>query len=137
MRISTKTRYGMRFMIEVTKKWGQGPMSLKGIADAQGISKKYLEQIVTPLASAGLLRVARGTLGGYELSRDPRQITVADIVAVTEEGLHVLDCTMDALACERSAGCLSKGIWSGLEESIATYLDGITLQDILDQELMC
>ncbi len=124
-------------MIEVAQKWGQGPVPLKGIADAQGISKKYLEQIVTPLAAAGLLRVARGILGGYELSRDPRQITVADIVAVTEEGLHLLDCTADALACNRSADCPSKGIWAGLEDSVRYYLESITLQDILYHDLTC
>lgn len=70
MKISTKTRYGMRFMIDLAQSQGEGRVALKDIADRQGLSKKYLEQVVAPLASAGLLDVTRGNQGGYRLSRD-------------------------------------------------------------------
>ena len=74
MKISTKTRYGMRFMIDLAQSQGEGRVALKDIADRQGLSKKYLEQVVAPLASAGLLDVTRGNQGGYRLSRDASAI---------------------------------------------------------------
>ena len=92
VKISTKTRYGMRFMIDLAQSQGEGRVALKDIADRQGLSKKYLEQVVAPLASAGLLDVTRGNQGGYRLSRDASAITLADIVAASEDGLELLDC---------------------------------------------
>ena len=87
VKISTKTRYGMRFMIDLAQSQGEGRVALKDIADRQGLSKKYLEQVVAPLASAGLLDVTRGNQGGYRLSCDASAITLADIVAASEDGL--------------------------------------------------
>ena len=102
MKISTKTRYGMRFMIDLAQSQGEGRVALKDIADRQGLSKKYLEQVVAPLASAGLLDVTRGNQGGYRLSRDASAITLADIVAASEDGLELLDCMGSLSACERA-----------------------------------
>lgn len=104
MKISTKTRYGMRFMIDLAQSQGEGRVALKDIADRQGLSKKYLEQVVAPLASAGLLDVTRGNQGGYRLSRDASAITLADIVAASEDGLELLDCMGSLSACERRRG---------------------------------
>lgn len=105
MKISTKTRYGMRFMIDLAQSQGEGRVALKDIADRQGLSKKYLEQVVAPLASAGLLDVTRGNQGGYRLSRDASAITLADIVAASEDGLELLDCMGSLSACERAEDC--------------------------------
>nr|WP_165247547.1 Rrf2 family transcriptional regulator [Adlercreutzia sp. ZJ141] len=133
MRISTKTRYGMRLMIDLAQHWGAGRVALRDIAERQEISKKYMEQVVAPLVSAGLLHVTRGNQGGYELARDPRQITCADIMTATEDGLGLLDCANGALACPRDSFCLSKDIWLGLERVMADYLASITLQDVLER----
>lgn len=121
-------------MIDLAQHYGEGCVALKEIANRQEISKKYLEQVVSPLVSAGLLHVTRGYLGGYELARTPQQINCADIVAATEDGLELLDCTSGKFACGRDETCLSQYVWKGLEEVIATYLRGITLQDILERE---
>lgn len=134
MRISTKTRYGMRLMIDLAQHWGGGRVALRDVAERQEISKKYMEQVVAPLVSAGLLHVTRGNQGGYELARGPRSITCADIVAATEDGLGLLDCASGALACPRDGFCLSKGVWLGLEHAMADYLAGITLQDVIERE---
>ncbi len=134
MKISTKTRYGLRFMIDLAQHYGEGCVALKEVAARQEISKKYLEQVVSPLVSAGLLHVTRGYLGGYELSRPPQQINCADIVSATEDGLGLLECTSGNFACERGGTCPSQYVWSGLERVIADYLRGITLQDILERE---
>ena len=88
MKISTKTRYGMRFMIDLAQHHGEGCVALKDVAERQGISKKYLEQVVAPLTGAGLLRVTRGYQGGYELARAPETITLADVVSASAARLH-------------------------------------------------
>lgn len=131
VKISTKTRYGMRFMIDLAQRWGEGCVALKDVAERQGISKKYLEQVVAPLASSGLLRVTRGYMGGYELSRPPEEITLADVVSASEDGLELLDCMSGLFACERENGCMSQRIWGGMQKAIYDYLDGQTLADIV------
>lgn len=130
MRISTKTRYGMRLMIDIAQNQGNGRVALKDVAERQGVSKKYLEQVVAPLVSAGLLGVTRGTQGGYHLSRPPQEITLADIVGASEDGLELLVCTVDSDACIRAGGCPSRQIWGGLEGAIRAYLEGQTLADV-------
>lgn len=130
VKISTKTRYGMRFMIDLAQSQGEGRVALKDIADRQGLSKKYLEQVVAPLASAGLLDVTRGNQGGYRLSRDASAITLADIVAASEDGLELLDCMGSLSACERAEDCPSRRVWGGLQVAIGDYLSGLTLADV-------
>ena len=131
MKISTKTRYGMRFMIDLAQHWGEGCVALKDVAERQGISKKYLEQVVAPLAAAGLLRVTRGYAGGYELARSPQDITLADVVSASEDGLELLDCMSGLFACERQEGCLSQRIWGGLQNAMRDYLASQTLADVV------
>ena len=130
VKISTKTRYGMRFMIDLAQSQGEGRVALKDIADRHGLSKKYLEQVVAPLASAGLLDVTRGNQGGYRLSRDASAITLADIVAASEDGLELLDCMGSLSACERAEDCPSRRVWGGLQAAIGDYLSGLTLADV-------
>ena len=134
MKLSTKTRYGLRLMIDLAGHYGCGSVALKDVAKRQDISKKYLEQVVSPLVSAGLLCVSRGYLGGYALARTPEKITCADIVSATEDGLCLLDCTSGKVVCDRADSCLSQYVWRGLEENLRSYLANITLQDILEHE---
>lgn len=134
MKIATKTRYAMRVMIDLAARVDEGCVPLKDVADRQGISKKYLEQVVSPLVSSGLLSVTRGHRGGYKLTRTPSEITCADIVSATENGLELLDCLSGDITCERESFCISQDIWSGLERAMTDYLKSITLQDILDRE---
>lgn len=131
MKISTKTRYGMRVMLDLAARYEEGCTPLKDIAERQGLSKKYLEQVVAPLAAAGLLTVTRGYAGGYQLSRPPRDITLADVVSASEDGLELMTCTSDLLACERADSCPSRRIWGGLQDAINDYLEGQTLADMV------
>lgn len=130
MKISTKTRYGMRFMIDLAQNQAGGRVALKDVAERQGISKKYLEQVVAPLAAAGLLSVTRGNQGGYALARPADAITLADIVAASEDGLELLDCTSCLDACERADACPSRRVWGGLERAMKSHLKNQTLADI-------
>ena len=94
-------------------------------------TKKYLEQVVAPLATAGLLTVTRGYQGGYQLSRPPEAITLADVIAASEDGLALMGCTSDLLACERAGTCPSRSVWSGLQNAVNDYLESKTLADMV------
>ena len=135
MKIATKTRYALRVMIDVAAHDEEGCVPLKDVAERQGISKKYLEQVVSPLVSQSLLKVTRGHKGGYQLTREPKEITCAQIVSATENGLELLDCLSGEVVCEREGICASKNIWGGLERTMTEYLESITLQDILDNNI--
>ncbi len=135
MKIATKTRYALRVMIDVAAHDEEGCVPLKDVAERQGISKKYLEQVVSPLVSQSLLKVTRGHKGGYQLTRKPKEITCAQIVSATENGLELLDCLSGEVVCEREGICASKNIWGGLERTMTEYLESITLQDILDNNI--
>lgn len=130
MKISTKTRYGMRLMIDVAQNQGGGCVALKDVSERQGVSKKYLEQVVAPLVAADLLSVTRGTQGGYRLARSAKDITLADIVGASEDGIELLACTVDAKACDRADDCISRRIWGGMQDAIRDYLAGQTLADV-------
>ena len=118
-------------MVDLAQCWGGGCVALKDVAERQGISKKYLEQVVAPLAAAGLLTVTRGHQGGYQLSRPPAQITLADVIAASEDGLDLMTCTSDLLACERADACPSRLVWGGLQDAVNAYLESKTLADMI------
>ena len=135
MKISTKGRYALRMLLDLAEHKDEGFIALKDIAQREGISKKYLEQIIPILSGAGFLRTNRGSQGGYMLARGPEQYTVGQILRITEGGLSPVACLEDnPNQCQRSAFCPTLPIWQGLRQVIDTYLDGITLQDILDRK---
>ena len=133
MQISTKGRYALRFLLDLCQHDTEGYVPLKSVAERQGLSKKYLERIVSMLSPSGILRVERGYQGGYRLARKPSEITVADVLRVTEGTLAPVACLKNGeVDCDRSDTCLTLGVWKGLEEVVTDYLEGISLQDILD-----
>lgn len=132
MKISTKTRYGMRFMIDLAERYGDGCVPVKDVAERQGISKKYLEQVVAPLSAAGLLQITRGRSGGFQLSRAPEDITLADVVSASEDGLELLNCLGCLTVCEREAGCVSREVWGGMQDAVVGYLQNRSLADVLE-----
>lgn len=135
MKISTKGRYALRMLVDLAEHRGEGFVALKDIAKRQGISKKYLEQIVSTLNKPDILRTNRGYQGGYQLAKSPEQYTVGDILRITEGGLAPVACLeQEENLCERANDCTTLFVWEGLHKAINTYLDSITLQDILDHE---
>lgn len=135
MKISTKGRYALRMLIDLSENKENGFISLKDIAARQGLSKKYLEQIVPVMNASGLLMTNRGYQGGYKLAKAPSDITVREILKCTEGSMAPVAC-MDQTPnqCERCNECVTLPIWMGLEKVVNEYLEGITLQDILDQK---
>ena len=135
MKISTKGRYALRLMLDLALSNDGQPVSLRDVAKRQGISDKYLEQIVPILNKSGFLKTNRGYQGGYMLSKPPRQYTVGDILRLTEGDLAPVPCAaQDPADCPRSEDCATLPVWRGLNRVINEYLDGITLQDLLDQQ---
>lgn len=135
MKISTKGRYALRMLLDLAEHGSDRYVSLKEIAERQEISKKYLEQIVTVLNRSDILQTNRGYQGGYCLAKPPSKYTVGQILRLTEGGLAPVACLEQTPnQCSRSASCPTLFVWQGLNDLINNYLDGITLQDILDKE---
>ena len=136
MKISTKGRYSLRLLLDLSEHRDKGFIALKDIAGRQGISKKYLEQIVTLLNHADILRTNRGYQGGYMLAKTPEHYTVGQILRLTEGGLCPVACLQDhPNQCERNGTCKTLPVWEGLSRVINEYLDGITLQMVLDGKI--
>lgn len=134
MKISTKGRYALRLMVDLAEHRENGFIALKDIAKRQNISKKYLEQIVPVLNGAGLLLTNRGNRGGYRLAKEPKEYTVGDILRTTEGSVAPVSCLdTDVNHCERQDYCQTLFVWEGLYKVVNEYLDGITLQDIVDK----
>lgn len=133
MKISTKGRYALRILLDLAQHKNEGFIPLKTIAERQGISKKYLDQIMLILNRSDFLLAARGAQGGYKLTKSPDAYTVGDILRATEGSISPLACLDTDASCERCDSCLSRHVWKGLDDAISQYLDHLTLQDILDK----
>ena len=135
MMISTKGRYALRMLLDLAAHENGGFIALKDIAQRQGISKKYLEQIVPIVNKSGILQTHRGFQGGYKLAQSPDKYTVGMILRLTEGSLSPVPCLdQTPNQCDRSEDCLTLPIWQGLNKVINEYLDSITLQDVLDRQ---
>ena len=133
MKISTKGRYSLRMLIELEEQKENGFISLKEIAEKQNISKKYLEQIISILNRSGILMTNRGYQGGYKLAKDPSKITIAEILRNTEGSLAPVACLeQNPNQCSRCNECITLPVWIGLEKVVKEYLEGITLQNVID-----
>lgn len=132
MKLSTKGRYGLKAMFELSLRQTCGPVPLKQIAQKQNISEQYLEQIFSSLKKSGLVKSVRGAQGGYFLDKDPKEITVGDILIVLEGPVSLSDCVLDEDICENSGKCVTKVVWEKIKKGIDDVINSITLQDMID-----
>jgi len=133
MKISTKGRYALRMMIDIACQKNGEWISIKDISQRQGISIKYLEQIVTGLTKSGLLLSSRGPQGGYMLSKSPDKYTAGQIIRAIEGNLSPVTCLEDrSNQCDRRSICPTINFWEGLYSVINEYVDSVTLQDLAD-----
>lgn len=131
MRISTKGRYALRFMLDLALHDSGEYIALKDISARQEISIKYLEQIVSMLTKAGMLKSVRGPQGGYKLAGSPAQYTVGDVLRVTEGSLAPIACLDDPEnTCSRAAVCQTVGFWQELYDAIRGVVDNTTIADL-------
>ena len=133
MKLSTRGKYGLYAMFYLATQAGNGPRPLKSIAET-GVPVQYLEQLLGSLRRAGLVTTVRGVQGGYQLARDPAEITVGDIIDATEGPVSLSECLHDSEACQKSCGCPTRMVWSRLTDQINGLLQGITLKDMLSKE---
>lgn len=133
MKLSTRSRYGTRLMLDMAEHYNDGPIHLMMIAQRQGISVKYLEQIIIPLKKAKYVKSVRGPKGGHSLARPPEEITVGEIVALLEEGMSLVECSNNEEVCERSPFCPTRLIWKEAAQAMFEKLKSITLADLLEK----
>jgi len=133
MKLSTRTRYGVRAVIELAAHEGRKPVQLKVIAERQDISVKYLEQLMTALRQGGIVRSIRGARGGYILAKPPNQITLSEVFHCLEGPVITAECVEDEDYCQRAADCAARLLWIQVEEAIKNVLDSVTVQDLIDR----
>ena len=134
MKLSTKGRYGARAMLELALHYGEGPLSVKEIAELQDISERYLENLMISLHSRGLVTSVRGKGGGFSLARAPGKIRLLEIIHATEGSLSPVACLDEPGTCGRSASCVTLEIWELVRQSLADVLGSITLQDLVQRQ---
>lgn len=132
MKISTKGRYALRLMLDLASNDSGTPIRLKDVAKRQGISEKYLEQIISILNKAGFVRSVRGPQGGYSLSRTPADYTVGMILRLTEGSLCPVDCAAEEnVSCDREDTCVTRMLWKKLDDAISSVVDHVSLEELL------
>ncbi len=133
MKLSTKTRYGMRAILVLAGHYGQGPLQTNVIAKQQDISIKYLEQLMAILKASGLIKSVRGARGGYILARKPDEIRLSEVFYGLEGPLVTVECLEDQSVCTRIADCASRQLWAQVQEAITKVLESMTLQDLINR----
>jgi Rrf2 family protein len=134
MKLSTRSRYGTRLMLDMAQHYNEGPIHLGDIAKRQGVSVKYLEQIIIPLKKAHYIESVRGSKGGHILAKPPEEITVGEIVGVLEEGLSLVECVEDPAVCERAEVCPTRLLWKEASEAMLDRLQAVTLADLVARD---
>ncbi len=129
--VTTKSRYGLRSLVELAVKSEKNPVSLKDISLEQNISKKYLENIFRMLQKNGIIRSTRGAKGGYQLACDPKQTTVLEVMKAIEGPVELLEC-LKTSTCKKMSNCPTRYLWDGLERCIIEYLNSMTLENLID-----
>ena len=135
MKISTRTRYGLRTMIEIAKSGSTGGIYQKDIANNQSLSNKYLDQIISALKTAHLIHNSRGRKSGYLLSRKPSKITIYDIHNAFEPGICLLDCLERNYKCQMKERCQAFDFWKELNSLIISYFKSVTLEDLMNKKV--
>ncbi|OGO07209.1 MAG: hypothetical protein A2Y92_04425 [Chloroflexi bacterium RBG_13_57_8] len=134
MKLSTRTRYGTRALLELALHKAQGPVFLKDIARRQQISLPYLEHLVAPLIAGGIIRSTKGPHGGISLAKRPEEIKLSEITQLLEGSLAPVECVDDPATCRRSAACATRDVWSRLKEAMDGVLESTTLADLADDQ---
>jgi Rrf2 family cysteine metabolism transcriptional repressor len=134
MKLSTKTRYGTRALLELALRGDEERVLLKDIAQRQEISLSYLEHIISPLISGGIIRTTKGPRGGISLARDPADIQLSEVIRLLEGSLSPVDCVNDPGACARSGACAARDVWTRLKDAMDDVLEATTLQDMVEKQ---
>ena len=133
MKLSTRGRYGIHAMYDLAEHYGDGPQSIKCIAERQNIPEAYLEQLIAILRKEKLVISNRGAQGGYRLAASPEEITVGQVLRALEGGLNLVDCLLEEDSCGKTCACPSRVVWLKIRDGLNSIVDGITLQDMINE----
>ena len=134
MRLSTKTRYGTRAVLDIALHSQEGPANLINISKRQDLSRKYLGQIISQLLTAGILESIRGPQGGYVLGRPPKEIRLGDIIRTLDGSFAPVRCVDKPDLCERTERCVTREVWTKAKESMESLFDQITVADLMERQ---
>jgi len=134
MKLSTRTRYGVRALVDIALHNSEGPVQLKDIAEREEISDKYLEHLMSILKGAGFVRSVRGAHGGYLLAKRAAEVNLCEVVYVLEGSLAPAECVADAEVCHRSSFCVTRDVWGEVQQVINNVLKSITLEELCRRE---
>jgi len=118
-------------MLELASHYGEGPIELKEIARRENVSVKYLEQVIVPLRTAGLVKSVRGPKGGYSLAKPPSEVCLKDLVEILDGPIHLIECLNDPRVCQKIPSCVTRDIWKEVSEAIHGIFHSITLEDMV------
>ena len=135
MKISTKIRYGARAMVVLAFHYGKGPIELREIARQENISLKYLEQVIIPLRTGGLVKSIRGSKGGYVLAKPPSEICLNNLIEILEGPLNLVECLRDPKFCQRTSFCATRDVWKEVSEALEKIFLSITLEDMVNRSM--
>ncbi len=136
MKFSTKGTYGLRAVVELAIRYGEGPVSLAAVAAEQGISEAYLEQLMRSLKKAGLVATARGKSGGYLLTKEPEMISVGEVLRALEGSTDIVDCVgSEANVCENACTCSARPLFLKLQSRINAVLDETTVGELTEDHI--
>jgi len=133
MKLSSRSRYGLRAILDLALEYGKGPLQIKTIANREDISNKYLEQLMSILKTSGLVRSLRGPKGGYLLAKPPNEIKLREVFTVLEGPLVTVECLQHPEFCPRCAECITRQVWSQVQDAMLNVLESINLQDLVDR----
>lgn len=134
MRLSTRSRYAVRALIDLTMHLGEGPVLVREIADREDISVRYLEQLLLPLKAAGLVRATRGANGGFTLAKDPAEVNLREVIKIMEGSTAFTECVDSAEVCPRSDTCILRSSWIEVTDAANQVLEKTTLQKLVAQQ---
>lgn len=133
MKLSSRSRYGLCAVLDLALEYGKGPLQIKVIASREDISNKYLEQLMTILKTSGLVRSLRGPKGGYMLAKPPNEVKLNEVFTVLEGPLVTVECLQHPQFCPRCAECITRQVWSDVQDAMLGVLEAINLQDLVDR----
>ncbi len=134
MKVSTKGDYGVRALVELAHRYGQGPVQSAAIASRQEIPETYLDQLLTTLRRAGFIRSVRGPQGGHALINEPHKVRMSDVMVALEGTLAPSACVDDPDACKKEGGCVQREVWERVRDATQEILDSVTIADLAEKE---
>ena len=134
MKLSTRGQYGTRALLELSIRYGEGPVPLKDIAQSQQMPLQYLAHLITPLVTAGIMRSTPGARGGVWLAKSPKEIKLSEVIGLLEGSIAPVECVNDPKYCSRSDFCVTKDIWGELKKVMDGVLESTTLQDLVERQ---